>query len=567
MNCPAAVLPRFFRAPIVEDVLLLSRVLRPLELLLHLFGRFLDRPEEEIQSVQPPDVVQFFGGLCDGFRVEEMSVVLDRGRGVGAGGRGGQRDQDGEPVETQRRHNVGSWRSGGLGNLLIIYFVAERRDIVLEEGSCACAFLVSAGRVWYAPPMRTTLFLLAASLLFAAVAAAPGEPPPPAKDAPLDASYLRLHAETRGFMLGRPVKPKPTPDGKFVLFLRSQPKSPKQSLFEFDVSTGKTRELLTPEQLLKGAEEHLSPEEKARRERQRVSVGGFTDFQLSPDGSQILVALSGKLYRVERKTGKPEPFFAGDGPVVDPKFSPVGSSIACVRGQDVYSTGAAAGELAVTTGGTEKKTHGLAEFVAQEEMGRFTGYWWSPDAKSIAFEEADAEGVEVWQVADPIHPDQPAQPFFYPRPGKANVKVRLGIVDASPVRTFKPTGGQTLWVEWDDKTYPYLADVRWDKNGPMTLTVQNRKQTEQLLLKVDPATGKTTPLLTERDAAWVNIRHDGPRWLKDGSFLWVGEGKAGPQLERRDKDGALQSVLVSAGSRLSGIDRPRSRRRANRLSG
>ena len=55
-------------------------------------------------------------------------------------------------------------------------------------------------------------------------------------------------------------------------------------------------------------------------------------------------------------------------------------------------------------------------------MGRFTGYWWSPGGNSIAYEEADSEGVEVWQVADPIHPDRPAQPFFYPRPGKANVK-------------------------------------------------------------------------------------------------------------------------------------------------
>ena len=112
----------------------------------------------------------------------------------------------------------------------------------------------------------------------------------------MDASYLRLHAETRGFQLGRPVRPKPTADGKFVLFLRAKARTPTMSLFEFDTATGKTRELLTPEQLLKGAEEHLSPEEKARRERQRVSVGGFTDFQLSPDGNQILVTLSGKLY-------------------------------------------------------------------------------------------------------------------------------------------------------------------------------------------------------------------------------------------------------------------------------
>ena len=156
--------------------------------------------------------------------------------------------------------------------------------------------------------MRTRSFLLGPALVLAAVAAAHGQPPIPAKDAPLDASYLRLHAQTRGFMLGRPVRPKPTPDGKSVLFLRAKARTPTMRLYEFDVATGKTRELLTPEQLLKGAEEHLTPEEKARRERQRVSVGGFTDFQLSPDGKRILVSLSGTLYLVERKTGDSEPF-------------------------------------------------------------------------------------------------------------------------------------------------------------------------------------------------------------------------------------------------------------------
>src|SRR5436309_6406087 len=122
-----------------------------------------------------------------------------------------------------------------------------------------------------------------------------GQDSRPAKEKPLDTSYLRAHAETRGFMLGRPVKARPTPDGKAVLFLRAQARIPKLSLFEFDVATGKTRELLTPEQVLRGAQEKLSPEEKARRERQRVSVGGFTQFQLSEDGSLILLSLSGKL--------------------------------------------------------------------------------------------------------------------------------------------------------------------------------------------------------------------------------------------------------------------------------
>jgi dipeptidyl-peptidase-4 len=76
-----------------------------------------------------------------------------------------------------------------------------------------------------------------------------------------DTGYLRAYAETRGFMLGRPVKPLPTPDGKAVLFLRSQARGAKLGLYEFDVATGKTRVLLTPEQVLIGAEVKLSPEE------------------------------------------------------------------------------------------------------------------------------------------------------------------------------------------------------------------------------------------------------------------------------------------------------------------
>ena len=61
-------------------------------------------------------------------------------------------------------------------------------------------------------------------------------------------------------------------------------------------------------------------------------------------------------------------------------------------------------------------------------MGRFTGYWWSPDSKFIAYEEADHDGVETWYVADPTKPDQKPLQQFYPRPGKKNVSVRLGIV-------------------------------------------------------------------------------------------------------------------------------------------
>src|SRR5215510_3775126 len=103
-------------------------------------------------------------------------------------------------------------------------------------------------------------------------------------DAPLhNTQFLRDYAETRGFTLGRPTRPLPTPQGDAVLFLRAPARTPRLELYEFDIRSGESRLLLTPDDILRGADEHLSAEEKALGERMRVSVGGFTDFQLSKD--------------------------------------------------------------------------------------------------------------------------------------------------------------------------------------------------------------------------------------------------------------------------------------------
>src|SRR3984893_12464189 len=262
------------------------------------------------------------------------------------------------------------------------------------------------------------------------------------QDLSLDTQYLRDHAETRGFMLGRPMRPYPTPDGKAVLFLRSGPRSAKLGLFEFDLATKNTRELLTPEQVLKGAEEKLSPEEKAARERMRVSVGGFTAFQVSEDGSRILLSLSGKLFLYSRQDASIQELHIGPGTVLDPKFSPDGIMVSYVKDHDLYLVHLASNlERRLTTGGSALLSHGTAEFIAQEEMARFTGYWWAPDSNQLIYQETDAKDVEVWYVADPIRPGQAPTPFHYPRPGKSNAQVRLGMVSAE--------GVATTWIPWD----------------------------------------------------------------------------------------------------------------------
>ena len=238
----------------------------------------------------------------------------------------------------------------------------------------------------------------------------------------------------------------------------------------------------------------------------RVSGGGFTGFQLSANGNLILLSLSGRLYTFDRTAGTSQKLKTGAGQVIDPQFSPDGTKIAYVRDYDIFVLDLATQkERQITTGGSRSLSHGLAEFVAQEEMDRFSGFWWSPDSKKIAYQETDANGVEIWHVADPIHPDNDATPFFYPRPGKANVKVRLGIV---PVEE----GGKTQWITWAAEAYPYLATVKWP--GPLLVTVQNRDQTNlRCSWSTSPPAkrGRSAPLMTRPGSTCTSSFRTGSR--------------------------------------------------------
>jgi len=357
-------------------------------------------------------------------------------------------------------------------------------------------------------------------------------------------AFLEQYASTYRFRAGTPVSITPTPDGKSVLFLRSGPRNRVQDLYEFDVASGTEKVVLTAEQILGGGEEKLTAEELARRERMRMASRGIASFGLSKDGSKLLVPLSGKLYVVERATSKITEIRSESGFPIDAKFSPDGTKVAVVRDGNVFVHDLASGTETQLTGTTKPTiTNGLAEFVAQEEMDRFDGYWWSPDSTRIVYQETDTEGLETFTIADPVNPDKEAQTWPYPRPGKANAKVRLFVTSLVSGATAEGNGPRE--IRWDHEKYEYLVSVKWPKNAPLTLVVMNREQTEMAILAAEPATGETSTIHIEKDAAWLNIDQKVPLWLEDGSgFLWTTERDGGRTLELRNKDGTNRGVLA-----------------------
>ena len=356
-------------------------------------------------------------------------------------------------------------------------------------------------------------------------------------------------AQTRNYALGLPRHVAPLPDGAHVLYLRSGPRDTRLRLYEYDVAAKTERELAAPS----AAPEQLSAEEKARRERARMTMTGITDFAVSDDGSLVLVSQADRLMTVALPAGRVTPV-AGSGWIA-PRLSPDGKSVAVVRDNDLHVVDLASGkDIQLTHGGSDTLTHGLAEFAAAEELDRADGSWWSPDSQKLVVEEADTAGVERHFIADPEHPSVQPTEFRYPRAGTANAKVRFSIVSRN--------GGAPIWIGLDADAWPYVDRVIWPKHGPLTLVVQNRAETKEAVLAVDAATGKVRTLLTEADTAWLALtpfEHIGgrplPAWLPDGSgFLWAAERGPTWQLELHHADGSLDHAVTPAGWRYDALD-------------
>ena len=88
-----------------------------------------------------------------------------------------------------------------------------------------------------------------------------------------------------------------------------------------------------------------------------------------------------------------------------PRCPATGRSSSTSRtGTSTCSTSPRATERRLTTGGSERFTHGLAEFVAEEEMDRHTGAWWSPDGTQLALRGGRHPG------GGDLHPRRPGPP-------------------------------------------------------------------------------------------------------------------------------------------------------------
>ena len=311
-----------------------------------------------------------------------------------------------------------------------------------------------------------------------------------------------------------------SPDGKRVTFLRGKPDdADRLDLWSFDIATGEER-LLVDSRLLEPEDVELDEAEKALRERKRIAgLSGIVSYDWgSPD--QILVPIGGDLYLVTLTDTGPEPrrLTETDATEYDARVTPDRQSVSFVRDGAVYAIDLASGQETRLTPLAEPEnaiSYGVAEFVAQEEMDRYTGYWWSPDARYLAYTRVDESTVDIIPRYDISAGETTVIEQRYPRAGRLNAIVDLFVRD---METGEAVEVDWRHEDWGPATDQYLTRVGW-RNEWVIVEAMNRNQT-RLEIKAGAAESGWQ--------AWAFTEVEQPNWINlTGRF----RGDAHPHAE------------------------------------
>ena len=307
-------------------------------------------------------------------------------------------------------------------------------------------------------------------------------------------------------------------DGSAYTTLEPGAEGRGEDLVRYDVASGRRAVMVTAGQLTPKGSDPLEVE----------------DYSWSPDGGKLLVFTNtrpvwrlntrGDYWVLDRATGHLRQL---GGPDAKPstllfaKFSPEGRRVAYVRENNLYVEDLGSGAItALTTDGSRTLINGTFDWVYEEELmdNHADGWRWSPDGRSIAFWQLDADSVKNFDLIDNTDSlYSKVIPVQYPKVGEVNSAARVGIVSAA--------GGPIRWlrIEGDPRNH-YIPRMDWAaRSDEVILQRLNRVQNTNEVMLGDARTGQVRTVLTERDSTWVNVVND-VVWLDGGrQFTWISE--------------------------------------------
>ncbi len=324
------------------------------------------------------------------------------------------------------------------------------------------------------------------------------------------------------------------PDGRFLTCLRvADDDRERVDLWGADLARGTLQCWLNATRL-PGAEAP-SADERAERERKRLFGHGITSHTWRADGKRLLIEAGGAGYLFDPDSREVRQITPVGERYTNIRLSAQGEFVSYAKGGSLLYTQLASGiERTIARSDNTAISYGKADFLAEEEMHRFDGHWWSPDEAAVAFTRVDVSPVaRIHRFGtDRLRAVEQRYPFA----GTDNPVVALGWYDLGT--------GATHWLHYLDDADDYLARAEF-VGTELAVQVQNRIQNRLRVKLLSPACPGGRVLLEETSATWINL-HDNFTPIGDDDYLWTSERHGTSHLFRY-RDGTCRQLTRGTG--------------------
>lgn len=338
-----------------------------------------------------------------------------------------------------------------------------------------------------------------------------------------------------------PDRPVFTPDGLSYLELSDD----GNRIVSRDIATGKEKETVMD----------------VTTTRENKLPGAIEEFTLSPDGTRLLVAVgktpiyrrsyTATYYLYEIRTRLLRPLSDTHATQRAPLFSPDGRIVAFVAPDNNiylkktdYNT-----EVAVTKDGNAGSViNGVPDWVYEEEFTTDCSMAWAPDSQTLCYLRYDESQVPLYSfplyegTCDPkpqyaLYPGQFT--YKYPVAGQPNSTVTLHSYDVDN-RKVKD-------LSLPDSRIEYIPRIAYggESSDRLMVVTLDRDQTSMELYSLNPRSGVSKVVLSERSDAWLPTdTYEQLTFEKDG-FVVLSARTGWQHAYEYTYAGALQRTLTS----------------------
>ena len=246
---------------------------------------------------------------------------------------------------------------------------------------------------------------------------------------------------------------------------------------------------------------------------------GIVEYSFAPDSRHLLIPLNGDLYVYDlarKRADAVRRLTNTDAYETDARFSPRSNFVSFMRDQNLFVIDLATGkERAVTREGGGLVSFGMAEFIAQEEMDRDTGYWWSPDERHIALARVDESPVAEVERFEIQADGRPVVRQRYPATGARNARVDLFVADLGAESRLQLDLGADADI--------YLPRRRLVPGQPRhrRAAPEPRPENPGAAALRRAVGGRGRVLLTEHSDIWVPLHHELTFLQRTPQFIWA----------------------------------------------